>query len=136
MDEKTLVTEIRTRRTIYSCWALPELILNKKFPWFHGRPVGDSSELMTLDTTLNKDVHECARRHVVMSRSGAAHGCRDARLFFFTAPKEVARTYRRVFDPVNGVAPKPKRIVQDVKRTSVGSDCPTRGVPACDGVRR
>ena len=51
-----------------------------------------------------------------MSRSGAAHGCRDTRLFSFATPKEVARTCRRVFDPVDGVAPKPKRIVQDVKR--------------------
>ena len=31
-------------------------------------------------------------------------------------PKEVARTYHWVFDPVKGVTPKPKRIVQDVKR--------------------
>ena len=112
----TLVPGIRTRRTIYSCWVLPQLNLNKEFSRYDGRPVGDSAELMPLDTTLNKDVHECARRHVVMSRSGAAHGCRDTRLFSFATPKEVARTYRRVFDPVDGVAPKPKRIVQDVKR--------------------
>ena len=30
--------------------------------------------------------------------------------------KEVACTYRRVFDPVDGIVPKPKRIVKDVKR--------------------
>ena len=82
-DEKTLVPGIRTQRTIYSCCVLPKLNLNKEFPRFHGRPIGDSAELMPLDTTLNKDVHECARRHVVMSRSGAAHGCRDTRLFSF-----------------------------------------------------
>ena len=65
--------------------------------------------MMPLDTTLDKDVHECARRHVVMSWSGAAHDCRDARLLSFAMPKEVARTYCRVFDPVNGVAPKLKK---------------------------
>ena len=117
VDEKMLVPGIRSQCTIYSCWVLPELRLNKEFLRFHCRPVGDSAELMPLDTALNKDVHECAWRHVVVSWSGAVHGCRDALLFSFVTPKEVARTYRRVFDPVDGVAPKPKRIVQNAKRT-------------------
>ena len=39
--KKTLVPGIRTRRTIYSCWVLPELNLNKEFARFHGRPVGN-----------------------------------------------------------------------------------------------
>ena len=42
MDKKTLVLGIRIRRTIYSCWVLPQLNLNKEFPGFYGRPVGDS----------------------------------------------------------------------------------------------
>ena len=71
---------------------------------------------MPLDTTLNKDVHECARRNVVVSRSGAANGCRNAQLFSFATRKEVACTYQLVFDLVDGFAPKQKRIVQDVKR--------------------
>ena len=39
--KKTLVSGIRTRRTIYSCWVLPVLNLNKELLRFHGRPVGD-----------------------------------------------------------------------------------------------
>ena len=31
-------------------------------------------------------------------------------------PKEASRAYRRIFDPTTGVAPKPERIVQDVKK--------------------
>ena len=64
MDEKTRVPGIRTRHTIYSCWVLPELNLNKEFSRFHDQPVGNSAKLMPLDTTLNKDVHECTQRHV------------------------------------------------------------------------
>ena len=53
----TLVLGIRTRRTIYSCWVLPQLTLNKDFPRFDGRPVGDSAELIPLDTTFNKGAY-------------------------------------------------------------------------------
>ena len=116
VDEKMLVPGIRSQCTIYSCWVLPELDLNKEFLRFHCRPVGDSAELMPLDTALNKDVHECAWRHVVVSWSGAVHGCRDALLFSFVTPKEVARTYLPVFDPADGIAPKTKIIAKDVKR--------------------
>ena len=117
--KKTLVPGIRTRRTIYSCWVLPQLGLNKDYLRFDGRPIGDLAEVMPLDTSLIKDVHESSRCHVVTSRSGAQHGCRDPRHFSFATPKEVARTYRQVFDPVDGVAPTPKRIVQDIKRSSL-----------------
>ena len=71
---------------------------------------------MPLDTSLNNDIHEYAWPHVVMFESRGAHGCRDARLFSFATPKEVARTHRRVFDLVEGVVPKPNRIFQNVKR--------------------
>ena len=30
--------------------------------------------------------------------------------------KEASRAYRQIFDPTTGVAPKPERIVQDVKK--------------------
>ena len=32
------------------------------------------------------------------------------------SPKEALSAYRRIFDPTTGVAPKPERIVQDVKK--------------------
>ena len=71
---------------------------------------------MPLDTIFNKDVHKGSRRHVAVSRLGVTHRCRNTRLFSFATPKEVARTYHRVFDPVGGVVHTPKRIVQGVKR--------------------
>ena len=56
---------IRTRRTIYSCWVLPELNLNKEFPRFHGQPIGNLAKTMPLNTTLNKHIHQCARHYGV-----------------------------------------------------------------------
>ena len=74
---------------------------------------------MPLDTSLIKDMHKSSRRNVVTSWPGAAHGCRDPRHFSFATPKELACTYRRVFHPKDGVAPTPKRIVQDIKKVIV-----------------
>ena len=71
---------------------------------------------MPLDSSLNKDIHQSARLHVVMSRSGVEYGDKDPRLFSLATPKEVPRTYTRIFHAETGVVPKPDRIVHDVKK--------------------
>ena len=76
-----------------------------------GRPVGDSAELMPLDNSLNEDIHQSARLHVVVSRSRIKYGDKDPRLFSFATPKEVAKVYNRLFHPETGVVQKPERIV-------------------------
>ena len=105
-----------TTCSIHECWIKPELDLNIDFGCFHDRPVGDSAEFMPLDNSLNKDAHESSRLHFVCSRSGVEYGCKDPRLFSFAMPKEVSRVYRWIFHPGTGVAPRPKRIVEDVHK--------------------
>ena len=36
---------------------------------FHGRPVGNSPEMMPMDCTLNKDIIDCFERHVAATYS-------------------------------------------------------------------
>ena len=51
-----------------------------------------------------------------MFRSSVEHGCRNTWLFSFTTQKEVLRTYRRMFDPIEGVSPPQHRIVLAIKK--------------------
>jgi hypothetical protein len=103
-------------RSIYECWIKPELDLNIDFGCYHGRPLGNTAELMPLDNSCNNDVHESGRLHVVCSRSGVEYTSKDKRLFSFATPKHVSYVYRRIFHPETGVAPRPERIVQDVHK--------------------
>ena len=81
-----------------------------------GRLVGNSPEVMPLDTSLFQDVKEAVRKHVAMSLTIRKPGIKDNRLFLTSTPKEAWHAYSRVFDPLSGVAPTPKRIVQDIYR--------------------
>ena len=106
--------------SIYDRWIKPELGLNDEFGkrWM-ACPIGDSAELMPLDNSLNNDTHEQVRRHMIMSHSGCKYGEKDPRMFSLATPKEGASAYKRVWDPVNGVAPPSKRIVQDINKVVV-----------------
>lgn len=55
----------------YDKWVLAVLDLNVKYKRYHGRPIGNSPEMMPLDNCLNKDLHESVARHVMMSRASA-----------------------------------------------------------------
>ena len=81
-----------------------------------GQLVGNSPEVMPLDTSLFQDVKEAACKHVAMSLTIRNLGVKDDRLFLTSTPKEAWQAYSHVFDPVSGVAPTPKRIVQDIHR--------------------
>jgi hypothetical protein len=39
----------------------------------------------------------------------------DARAFSLSTPKEGSRSYLRLYDPVNGIAPTSRRIIQDIE---------------------
>ena len=41
---------------------------------------------------------------------------KDNHLITMTTPKEMARSYKRIFDPTTGVAPKSECIFQDVNK--------------------
>ena len=83
-----------------------------------GQLVGNSPEVMPLDTSLFQDVKEAACKHVAMSLTIRNLGVKDDRLFLTSTPKEAWQAYSHVFDPVSGVAPTPKRIVQDIHRVN------------------
>jgi hypothetical protein len=52
----------------------------------------------------------------VISLCAQGFDSKDPRLFSMATPKMGASAYKRVFDPTNGVCPRPKRIVQDVHK--------------------
>lgn len=86
---------------------------------FFGRPVGNTPEVMPWDAFLNRDVHARVRRYSVMSRfikqAGPDHPLWSKR-FDTSTPKRMLHAYMRVLDPVTGVCPSSKRIVEDIKR--------------------
>ena len=60
-----------------------------------------------------EDIHCAARHHVAIT----AHlPNTDPRKFTFATPKEVARAYLRITDPVTGGVPSSKRIIQDCNK--------------------
>jgi len=97
-------------------WILPQNGLLKDNPAlkrFWDRPIGDSPELMPLDNTLNKDIHEAVIRHMAATMNLEDD---DPRKFSMSTPKRGASAYLRVNDPVEGVAPTSERIIQDIDR--------------------
>ena len=95
-------------------WIRPQLGLFEDYPElkrYFGRVVGNSAEMMPMDTTLNKDVHECVKLHVTFTNSLDQ---KHPKKFGMSTPKEGARSYKRIFDPVHGVSPLPERIVADI----------------------
>ena len=103
----------------YDKWILPVLDLNKAYSRFHGKPIGNSPEMMPLDNCLNKDLHESVTRHVLMSKSAARKAevpTNDPRLFSLKTPKAGSSAYDRIWNPVTGVGPPSRRIIQDIEK--------------------
>jgi len=83
---------------------------------YRGRPPGNSAELMPLDTTLNKDVHESVNCHVIFTNDLEKD---HPGKFGMATPKEASESYNRIFHPETGVAPTPARILQDIDKVFV-----------------
>ncbi len=101
---------------VYDGWIKPELGLNDHISTFGGRPPRNSPELMPLDTSLNQDIHESAKKHNLISMAIRTHGVADNCLFSMATPKEAARCYKRICNPITGVVPTLQRILQDVNK--------------------
>jgi hypothetical protein len=71
---------------------------------------------MPLDTSLNQDIHKSAKKHNLLSMAIRTHGVSDNCLFLLATPKEAARCYKRILDPITGVVPTSERILQDVNK--------------------
>jgi len=94
-------------------WLLPVEGLNDGTR-YQGRPIGNSSELMPLDTSLNKDIHDAFTRH----RALTVHLPHDHPAIFSSAtPADLERGYLQLLDPALGDemgVPSSKRIVEDI----------------------
>jgi predicted flap endonuclease-1-like 5' DNA nuclease len=104
-----------TEKGILPMWILPQQGLMKydeSLKNYYDRPVGNSAELMVLDNTLNKDIHESVAMHIQYTSN---FGKDDIRKFSMATPKKGASAYRRITDPIDGVAPSSERIMQDVR---------------------
>ena len=55
-------------------------------------------------------------RHVVISLCAQGLEAKDPRLFTMATPKLGVSTHKRVFDPEDGICPRPDRIIQDVHK--------------------
>jgi hypothetical protein len=71
---------------------------------------------MPLDTSLNQDIHESAKKHNLLSMAIHTHSVSDNHLFSLARPKEAARCYKHILDPITGVIPTSERILQDVNK--------------------
>ena len=107
-------TQMINGRSYHDIWVLPENDLNAGTN-YHGRPVGNTPELMPLDQSLNQDVHLCALRHVTYTRGLPRT---DPRCFSIDTPKQAFRTYSRVWQewpPSNRIIEDVYRVVQSLK---------------------
>jgi len=101
---------------ILDVWFRPELGLYEDDPdltRYYGRVVGNSPELMPLDKRLNKDTHEAANQHYILTNDMNKD---NPKRFGLETPNQVSSTYERIWDPITGVAPTPNRIAQDIER--------------------
>ena len=106
-------------------WILPELGMNDEIivvdqegnekinTRYRGRPVGNCMELMPLDNSLFCDLQCSFDLHVTLTCSLP---CNDPHCFSKATPKEITSAIKQIWDPVTGVAPVSRRIIQDVQR--------------------
>ena len=106
--------KIMEERGILDRWILSELVLNGGTPYAN-RTVGNSPEIMPLDCSLNKDIHEGVRRYCIYT-------CKldrdDNKKISVNTPKQRVHAYRQLWDPNHlpeGI-PSGKRIIEDINR--------------------
>ena len=96
-------------------WVLPVNGLNAGTV-YEGRPIGNTPELMPLDCSLFKDVDDAVARHIAVS-CWVPKDHPDYNKRFSRSSRVISRsTYFRILDPVTGVSPSSRRIIQDVDR--------------------
>ena len=112
-------------KNIYKHWLKPELTCNDvvsarsedgvllESQRYAGRMVGNSPELNPLDNSGFRDL----RCSIALNVAATWHLPKNNNLKFSLAtPAEITRTFLRIWDPANGVAPSSRRILEDVKK--------------------
>ena len=98
---------------------------------YANHPVGDSPEMMPLDSSLFKDLHAGVHYHVTRT---TLLDVNDPKEFSLATSTEVAQTYTYVFNPTlvgpNAGIPCSKKILQDYKKIISNCEevCKARGV--------
>ncbi len=103
------------KQDIYKHWILPLHNINAGTV-YAGRPVGNTPEIMPLDSNLNKDIHEAVKTHSTYTNTLDR---KDPKKFSISTAKRGQSAYRRVWDPSfgpDGGVPSIQRIMQDVDR--------------------
>ena len=80
---------------------------------YKNRPPGDSPELMPCDNSLFRDL-KCSLDLCCAITNHLPKT--DPRRFSKATPKLLAAAVKKIYDPVNGIAPRPERILQDIDR--------------------
>ena len=106
MTAKTTITWMK-EQGYYKRWVLP-LGINKGTPFF-GRPIGNSPEMMPMDSSLNKDVDDEVWYHVSLTTTLSEE---NPLKFSMSTPKRGASAYKRVWEQV----PSSRRIIEDTNK--------------------
>ena len=110
----------------YKRWIKPELGCNDHITFYDeetktqlsskrykNRPVGNQPELMPLDASLNRDIDCSYDMHVLLTANLEKE---DPRKFRKDTPKHISKAILKLYDPVSGVVPNSKRIIEDCWR--------------------
>ena len=119
-DALTQLTDKRTKEWMvkegyFKRWLLPVPPCNAG-TIYEGRPVGNSPEIMPWDCSLNQDVHVTVDNHSCYFRAIPKDHPLYAKRFSKASPAIMLKSYLRILDPVTGVCPSSKRIIQDITR--------------------
>ena len=103
-----------TERGIINHWILPQNGLNGNSK-YSNRPIGNSPEMMPLDCSLNKDLHEGVGWLCALTSNLSSD---DPKKFDKSTPKRARNAYPRAWDPRHEPDgfPSSKRIVEDVEK--------------------
>ena len=119
-DALSQLTCKRTRewmqeKDLFKRWLLPVGECNVGTVYF-GRPVGNTPEVMCWDCSLNHDVHTTVEFYSSLCRWIPEDHPLYPQRFSKSSTKVMRDSYLCVLDPVTGVCPSSKRIVQDITK--------------------
>ena len=98
MTDKDTIEHMRAKGYLKR-WVLPEFDLNKEFKRFHGRPIGNSPELMPLDCSLFNDLDMAMCVHIAYTMTLDK---KDPLKFTRATPRLRTESYLQDADPALG----------------------------------
>ena len=100
-------------KEIFKHWILPQRRISSRMA-YKVRPMGNSPEMMPMDSNLNKDLHEGAKSHCVYTANLPES---DPQKFFLSTP--ALNTYWGLWDPelgLDGRVPRSKHIKENINQ--------------------